>query len=82
MKDIEQLNKAIQLIANGVESEFCKYSNIKPSTVKTWRKRKSIPQDKILLLEWIIRSYEAEQKLSKIEGYFNLKSEISKMFQS
>lgn len=82
MTDIQLLDQAIQIIADGSESKFCAYSKIEPPTVRTWRNRKSIPNAKLETLEWIVRSYVAEQKIDKAEQYFNLKLEMSKIFQS
>lgn len=70
LRDIELLDQTIEIIADGKESEFCEYSGIAPSTIRTWRNRASIPQDKILLLKWITKCYKAEEKLKVANDFF------------
>lgn len=82
MADIKLLEKAIELYANGSQAKFAKFSHIKDSTMKTWRKRKSIPDDKKLLLNTLIEKYYLIQENKKYEEYFRLQNELSKKFQN
>ena len=54
MNDIELLDKAIELYSNGNQAKFSEFSHIKESTIKTWRNRGAIPEDKILLLNILV----------------------------
>lgn len=82
MNEIELLDKAIELYANGSQSKFAEFSHIKDSTMKTWRKRESIPDDKKLLLNTLIEKYVLIQENKKYEEYFRLQNELSKKFQN
>ena len=87
MTTIDLLDKAIILIAgndsSSVQNErvFCDYSKIKASTVRAWRKRAEVPEDKEILLKLIIEKYELEQKMAKVEEFFKLQKDISSMFE-
>ncbi len=82
MNDIDLLNKAIELYSNGNQANFSKFSHIKESTIKTWRNRGTIPDDKKLLLNILIEKYDLIQENSRFREYFRLQNELSKKFQN
>jgi len=57
MTNIILLDRAIELCANGNQAKFAEFTHIKESTLKTWRNRDSIPDDKIVLLNTLIENY-------------------------
>jgi hypothetical protein len=78
---IELLNTAIKKYTDGNELAFCKLIKMKDSTVRGWRQRDKIPDDKVVLLNTLIELHEAKEKLSKCEQYFELQSEVAKLLQ-
>ena len=78
-ENLNLLNTAINLYSNGSQSKFCKMIEINESTVKAWRKRNTIPSDKIVLLKTLIELHEAKQKLLKYESYFTLQKELNSL---
>lgn len=82
MNTIELLDKAIELYSKGNQANFSKFTHIKESTLKTWRSRGSVPDDKILLLNTLIEKYELIQENNKFQEYFKLQNEIMKKFQN
>jgi len=82
MNSIELLDKAIELYAGGSQKRFVEFSHIKDSTMKTWRNRKSIPDDKKLLLNTLIEKYDLIQENKKYQEYFRLQNELGKKFQN
>lgn len=76
--NIELLDRAIKLLSNGNQAKFAGLTHIKESTLKTWRKREAIPDDKILLINTLIENYELKQDMKKIEAFFDL----AKKFQN
>lgn len=82
MTHIELLDKAIELYANGKQTEFSKLTHIKESTLKTWRNRGEVPNDKIVLLTTLIENHGLKTKLADIEQYFTLQEKISKSFKA
>lgn len=78
MHNIELLDKAIQLLSNGNQAKFAEFTHIKESTLKSWRSRGAIPDDKVLLLKTLIENYELKQNMKTIEAFF----EIAKKFQN
>mgnify|MGYP002369250625 FL=1 len=77
MNDIELLDKAIEIYSNGNQAKFSKFSHIKESTIKTWRSRGVIPEDKKLLLNTLISKYELIQENEKYRNYFRLQNELT-----
>ena len=77
MNDIELLDKAIEIYSNGNQAKFSKFSQIKESTIKTWRSRGVIPEDKKLLLNTLISKYELIQENEKYRNYFRLQNELT-----
>ncbi len=77
MNDIELLDKAIEIYSNGNQAKFSKFSHIKESTIKTWRSRGVIPEDKKLLLNTLISKYELIQENEKYRNYFKLQNELT-----
>jgi len=73
---IKLLDKAITLYSNGNESAFCEMICIKGSTVRTWRLRGGVPDDKVVLLKALIQLHEAQAKLAKYEQYFDLQNDL------
>lgn len=82
MNDIELLNKAIELYSNGNQANFSKFSHIKESTIKTWRSRGAVPDDKILLLNTLIENHKLIQENNEYKEYFRLQNEFMKKFQN
>ncbi len=82
MTHIDLLDKTIELYTHGKQAEFSKLTKIKESTLKTWRNRGVIPDDKLLLLNTLIENHELESKLADIEQYFTLQEKISKSFKA
>ena len=82
MNDIEVLDKAIELYSNGNQAKFSEFSHIKESTIKTWRNRGAIPDDKILLLNILIEKHNLIQENNQFKEYFKLQNELSKKFQN
>jgi hypothetical protein len=79
---IKLLDEAIETITNGSESEFAKFACIKDSTIRSWRKREEIPDDKIVLLKTLLENHKMQQKIAKYEGYFKLQNEVRNMLQN
>ena len=79
---IELLDQAIKLYSNGEQAKFSKLTKIKESTIKTWRNRGVIPDDKLLLLNMLIENHELKSKLADIEHFFALHNKISKSFKT
>ena len=77
MNDIELLDKAIEIYSNGNQAKFSKFSHIKESTIKTWRSRGVIPEDKKLLLNTLISKYELIQENEKYRNYLRLQNELT-----
>jgi len=77
MNDTELLDKAIEIYSNGNQAKFSKFSHIKESTIKTWRSRGVIPEDKKLLLNTLISKYELIQENEKYRNYFRLQNELT-----
>lgn len=77
MNDTELLDKAIEIYSNGNQAKFSKFSHIKESTIKTWRSRGVIPEDKKLLLNTLISKYELIQENEKYRNYFKLQNELT-----
>ena len=77
MNDAELLDKAIEIYSNGNQAKFSKFSHIKESTIKTWRSRCVIPEDKKLLLNTLISKYELIQENEKYRNYFKLQNELT-----
>jgi hypothetical protein len=77
MNGIELLDKAIELYTNGNQAKFSEFSHIKESTIKTWRSRGVIPEDKKLLLNTLISKYELIQENEKYRNYFRLQNELT-----
>jgi len=73
---IKLLDQAINLYSNGNESAFCEMICIKGSTVRTWRSRGNVPDDKVVLLKTLIQLHEAQAKLAKYEQYFDLQNDL------
>lgn len=82
MNDIELLNKAIELYSNGNQAKFSEYSRIKESTIKTWRSRGTVPDDKILLLNTLIENHKLIQENNEYKEYFRLQNKFMKKFQN
>ncbi len=82
MNDIELLDKAIELYSNGNQAKFSEFSHIKESTIKTWRNRGAIPEDKISLLTILIEKSNLIQDNNQFKEYFKLQNELSKKFQN
>lgn len=82
MNDIKLLDKAIELYSNGNQAKFSEFSHIKESTLKTWRSRGAVPDDKKLLLNTLIEKHELIQENSKFQEYFKLQNEFMKKFQN
>ena len=78
----ELLDKAIELYSNGNQAKFSEFSHIKESTIKTWRNRGAIPEDKILLLNILIEKHNLIQENNQFKEYFKLQNELSKKFQN
>ena len=77
MNDIELLDKAIEIYSKGNQAKFSKFSHIKESTIKSWRSRGVIPEDKKLLLNTLISKYELIQENEKYRNYFKLQNELA-----
>jgi hypothetical protein len=77
MNDIELLDKAIEIYSNGNQAKFSKFSHIKESTIKSWRNRGTIPEDKKLLLNVLISKYELMQENKQYKEYFRLQNELT-----
>ncbi len=77
MNDIELLDKAIEIYSKGNQAKFSKFSHIKESTIKTWRNRGIIPEDKKLLLNVLISKYELMQENKQYKEYFRLQNELT-----
>ena len=82
MTHIELLDKAIELYAHGKQAEFSKLTMIKEATLKTWRNRGVIPDDKLLLLNTLIENHTLKMRLADIEHFFTLQDKISKSFKT
>lgn len=80
--DIEMLDKIINTITGGNQSEFARITHIKESTIKTWRDRKKVPDNKKLLLNTLLENHELKEKLADYEQYFTLQGKLSKKFQN
>ena len=52
-------------------------THIKESTIKSWRSRGVIPEDKKLLLNTLISKYELIQENEKYRNYFKLQNELT-----
>ncbi|MFX4240156.1 hypothetical protein ACOL3H_06620 [Aliarcobacter butzleri] len=77
MNDIELLDKAIEIYSIGNQAKFSKFSHIKESTIKTWRSRGTIPEDKKLLLNVLLSKYELIQENKQYKEYFRLQNELT-----
>ena len=70
MTDIELLDQAIEITSKDLMSQdkksqeqyFCEKTFIKWSTLRSWRSRGSVPDDKKVLLNTIVEKYELEQE--------------------
>ena len=82
MNDIELLDKAIEIYSNGNQAKFSEFSHIKESTIKTWRSRGYIPDDKKLLLNILIEKYDLVQENNQFKEYFKLQNELGKKFKN
>jgi DNA-binding transcriptional regulator YiaG len=82
MNDIELLNKAIELYSDGNQARFSTFTHIKESTLKTWRSRGVVPDDKILLLNTLIENHKLIQENNEYKEYFKLQNEFMKKFQN
>ncbi len=82
MDDIELLNEAIRIISNGNQDDFCRKVHLKSSTAKNWRTLKKVPDDKKILLQFIMDNHILKDKLRKATNYINAKQEFEKSFIS
>lgn len=82
MNDIELLDSLIEIFANGNQSEFARITDIKESTIKTWRRADSIPDDKKLLLNTLYENYELKKEIADYKEYFRLQSKFMEKFQN
>lgn len=82
MNNIDLLNKAIELYSNGNQAKFSEFSHIKESTIKTWRSRGAVPDDKKLLLNVLIEKHNLIQENNQFKEYFRLQNEFMKKFQN
>ena len=71
------LDKAIEIYSNGNQAKFSKFSHIKESTIKTWRSRETVPEDKKLLLNVLLSKYELIQENKQYKEYFRLQDELT-----
>lgn len=82
MNNIDLLNKAIELYSGGNQANFSKFSHIKESTIKTWRSRGNVPDDKILLLNTLIENHKLIQENNEYKEYFRLQNKFMEKFQN
>lgn len=74
---MELLDKAIEIYSKGNQAKFSKLSHIKESTIKSWRSRGVISEDKKLLLNVLISKYELMQENKQYKEYFRLQNELT-----
>jgi len=72
MNNIDLLDQAINLYSNGNQAKFAEFTYIKESTIKTWRSRGAVPDDKVLLLNTLIENHKLEEDMKKVKAFFEL----------
>ncbi len=82
MTNIELLDNLIEIFTDGNQSEFAKMTNIKESTIKTWRRAESIPDDKKLLLNTLNENRELKKEIAEYQEFFRLQSKFMKKFEN